>query len=336
LFAAIATLAIALAGGASFANASSTGETASLTGAGSTFVFPLVSKWMSKYRNARITYGAIGSGGGIAAISGRTVDFGASDAPLTPDQASGCRSCVQIPWALSATSIPYNVPGVSYGLKLTGPILADIYLGKIKNWDDRRIKQLNPGVKLPHLKVVPVYRSDASGTSFNFTDYLSRVSSEWKRKVGRGTQPAFPKGIGAKGSSGVSGTLSHTDGAITYVDIAYSLKNHFKVAKIKNSAGKFQLPGLRGIGAAAATVTRVPSNNAISIVNPPASKPTAYPICTFTWVIVPKKTKKASDLKRFIGWAVTSGQRYGQPLLFYPLPKVVVRADQKTLKQIHT
>ena len=331
-----ATMAVVIAVGASFAAASSARESASsLTGAGSTFVYPLVSKWTSKYKYAHVNYGAIGSGGGIAAISNRTVDFGASDAPLTSDQASACKGCVQIPWALSATSIPYHVSGVSYGLKLTGPILADMYLGKIARWNDKRIKAINPGVKLPSTKVVPVYRSDASGTSFNFTDYLTRVSSAWNKKVGKGTQPDFPKGIGAKGSSGVAGVLSHTDGAITYVDVAYSLRFHFTIAKIQNKAGKFQLPGLRGIGAAAATVTKFPNDNAVSIVNPPASKPTAYPICTFTWVIVPKKTKKAADLKRFVGWAITSGQRYGQPLLFYPLPSVAVRADQRALAQIH-
>jgi phosphate transport system substrate-binding protein len=323
-----------LAFGASFAAAGSTGG--SLKGAGSTFVFPLVSQWQANYKGAQITYGSVGSGAGIAAITARTVDFGASDAPLSKDQASACKGCEQIPWALSATSIPYHVPGVGYGLKLTGKILANIYLGHVTHWNDAAIKQLNPGVNLPNLKITPVYRSDASGTSFNFTDYLSRVSPEWNSKVGVGTQPNFPTGVGGRGSSGLAGIVSRTDGAIGYVDIAYSLKNGFKVAKIQNKAGKFQLPGLRGIAAAAATITKVASNGFISVVNPPKSQKLAYPICTFTYVIVPLKANKAATLKQFIGWAVSSGQSYGPPLRFYPLPNIVRTADTKMIRRIHS
>jgi phosphate transport system substrate-binding protein len=228
------------------------------------------------------------------------------------------------------------VPGVEYGLKLTGKILAGIYLGHITKWNDSAIKKINQGVKLPNLKITPVYRSDASGTSFNFTDYLSRVSPEWKGKVGVGTQPDFPAGIGGRGSSGLAGAVSRTDGAIGYVDVAYSLKNNFKVAKIQNRAGKFQLPGLRGIAAAAATITTVPKNGALSIVNPPRSQPRAYPICTFTYVIVPLKANKASTLKQFINWAITSGQKYGKDLKFYPLPRVVQKADRAMIRRIHS
>jgi phosphate transport system substrate-binding protein len=324
----------ALAFGASFAVAGSKGG--SLKGAGSSFVFPLVSQWQANYKNAQITYGAVGSGAGVAAITSRTVDFGASDAPLTKDQASACKGCLQIPWALSATSIPYHVSGVDYGLKLTGPILADIYLGHLTKWNDKRIKKLNPGVKLPDLKITPVYRSDASGTSYNFTDYLSRVSREFKNKVGVGTQPNFPKGIGGRGSSGMAGAVSRTDGAIGYVDVAYSLKNGFKVAKIQNKAGKFQLPGMRGIAAAAATIAKVPKSGALSIVDPPKSQSKAYPICTFTYVIVPLKANKASTLKQFISWAIADGQQYGSKLLFYPLPKVVQKADRALVRRIHS
>ena len=330
--AAIAVAALAL--GAGFAAAGSKGG--SLKGAGSTFVFPLVSQWQANYKNAQITYGSVGSGAGIAAITSRTVDFGASDAPLTKDQTSACKGCQQIPWALSATSIPYHVPGIDYGLKLTGPILANIYLGHISKWNDRRIKKINPGVKLPDLKITPVYRSDGSGTSYNFTDYLSRVSKEWKNKVGVGTQPSFPNGIGGRGSSGVAAAVSRTDGAIGYVDIAYSLKNGFKVAKVQNKAGKFQLPGLRGIAAAAATVKSVPASGQLSIVNPAKSQKLAYPICTFTYVIVPVKASKASTLKQFVSWAITSGQKYGPPLKFFPLPKVVQTGDKKLVRRIHS
>jgi phosphate transport system substrate-binding protein len=331
---AVAIAAASLVFGASFAAASSTGG--SLKGAGSTFVFPLVSQWQANYKNAQITYGSVGSGAGITAITARTVDFGASDAPLTKDQATACKGCEQIPWALSSTSIPYHVPGVSYGLKLTGKILANIYLGHIKKWNASAIKKINTGVKLPDLKITPVYRSDGSGTSWNFTDYLSRVSPEWKSKVGVGTQPSFPVGIGGKGSSGLAGVVSRTDGAIGYVDEAYSLKNGFKVAKVQNRAGKFQLPGLKGISAAAATIHRVPSNGALSIVDPPKSQKLAYPICTFTYVIVPLKSNKASALKQFISWAITGGQSYAKPLQFYPLPKLVRTADKNFIRKIHS
>jgi phosphate transport system substrate-binding protein len=331
---AAAIAAASLVFGASFAAASSTGG--SLKGAGSTFVFPLVSQWQANYKNAQITYGSVGSGAGIAAITGRTVDFGASDAPLTKDQASACKGCQQIPWALSSTSIPYHVPGVAYGLKLSGKILANIYLGHITKWNAGAIKKLNPGVSLPDLKITPVYRSDGSGTSWNFTDYLSRVSPEWKSKVGVGTQPSFPTGIGGKGSSGLAGVVSRTDGAIGYVDEAYSLKNGFKVAKIQNRAGRFQLPGLRGIKAAAATITRVPKSGELSIVDPPKSQKLAYPICTFTYVIAPLKSNKAATLKQFISWAITGGQKYAAPLQFYPLPKLVVTADRAFVRKIHS
>ena len=331
---AAAIAAASLVFGANFAAASST--SGSLKGAGSTFVFPLVSQWQANYKNAQITYGSVGSGAGIAAITARTVDFGASDAPLTKDQASACKGCEQIPWALSSTSIPYHVPGVAYGLKLTGKILANIYLGHITKWNASAIKKINPGVKLPDMKITPVYRSDGSGTSWNFTDYLARVSPEWKSKVGVGTQPNFPTGIGGKGSSGLAGVVSRTDGAIGYVDEAYSLKNGFKVAKVQNRAGKFQLPGLRGIKAAAATITRVPKSGELSIVNPPKSQKLAYPICTFTYVIVPLKSSKAATLKQFISWAITGGQKYAAPLQFYPLPKLVVTADKAFVRKIHS
>jgi phosphate transport system substrate-binding protein len=333
---AAALAAATLVFGVSFASASSSAS--SLKGAGSTFVSPLVSQWQAKYSKAQITYGAVGSTQGIAQITARLVDFGASDAPLTKDQASACKGCEQIPWAVASTSIPYHVPGVSYGLKLTGKILANIYLGHITKWNNSAIKKINPGVSLPDLKITPVFRSDGSGTSYNFTDYLSRVSPEWKSKVGVGTQPAFPTGIGGRGSAGLAGVVSRTDGAIGYVDEAFSLKNGFKVAKIQNRAGKFQLPGLKGIKAAVATVHRVPANGALSIVNPPKSQKLAYPICTFTYVIVPLKSSKASTLKQFLSWAISSGQAtpITQPLQFYPLPQLVRTADKAFIRKIHS
>jgi phosphate transport system substrate-binding protein len=333
-FAMLVVAALALTAWTGLAGASS--KKTSITGAGSTFVAPLVTQWIQHYSAADISYSGVGSGAGIAQISARTVDFGASDAPMTADQASGCHGCVQIPWAFSATSIPYNVSGVGYGLKLTGPVLADIYLGKITKWNNGRIKSINKGVNLPNEDIVPIYRSDASGTSFNFTDYLSKVSKEFKSKIGKGTQPAFKVGVGARGSSGVAAKLGATPGGIAYVDIAYAYKNHYKVAKLRNAAGNFVLPSVRSLRAVAKTVKKVPKNNAISVVNPPKSVKAGYPICTFTWVIVPLQTSKAPDLKKFIDWAVTSGQQYGQPLLFVQLPKVVVKAARKTTARLHT
>jgi phosphate transport system substrate-binding protein len=336
LVAVIALFGVAALAFAAFAGASS--KKASLTGAGSTFVAPLVSQWISHYSAASINYSGVGSGAGIAAISSRQVDFGASDAPMTPDQFAGCHGCAQIPWAFSATSIPYNVSGVGYGLKLTGPILANIYMGRIKKWNDKRIRAINKGVNLPNENIVPIFRSDASGTSFNFTDYLSKVSRDFKSSIGKGTQPSFKVGVGARGSSGVAAKLGSTPGGITYVDVAYAYKNHYKIAKLQNRAGKFILPSVKSLKAVADRVTKVPKNNAVSVVDPPKSVAKGYPLCTFTWVILPLQTSKAADVKRFVDWAVTKGQKYGlQPgLLFLPLPQAVVKAARKTLGRVHT
>jgi phosphate transport system substrate-binding protein len=333
---AAATLAATGGAGASGSKASS----GSLTGAGSTFVSKLVQAWIPKVQGAldiKVTYGPIGSGGGIAQITNRTVDFGASDAPLTPDQFAACKGCVQIPWALSATSIPYRLDGGPNRIRLNGPVIANIFLGKIKTWDDAAIKKLNKGKSIPNTPITVIHRSDGSGTTYNITDYLSSVSKEWKSRVGRGTAVNWPTGVGGRGSSGVSAALSQTNGGITYVDVAFSLANHFKFASVKNRAGNYTLPGLRGIKAAGDTILRVaPNNGGISIVNPSKRQPLAYPICTFTYVIVPKQTAKAAELKKFVTWALTKGQTDGPKLLFSPLPKVVLKAGLKTLPLIHT
>ncbi len=335
-----AALGVVLAVGAGVAAGDSSRRQAdSLSGAGSSFVLPLVSKWIPAYDDAagvKVVYNPIGSGAGIAAISTRQVDFGASDAPLTPDQFASCKGCVQIPWALSSTSVPYNLPGAPPHLKMTGKVLADIYLGKIDRWNDAPIAKLNKGVNLPSTKITPIFRSDASGTTFNFTDYLSKVSPEWKRKVGNSTQVNFPTGVGAPRSSGVDAALRRTEGGITYVDVAYSLKAKFNFFRIQNNAGVFQLPGIRAIQAAAKTVKKIPASNELSIVNPPKSQKAAYPICTFTYVILPLKTDKAPELKRWVSWALTKGQSFGPPLLFVPVPKAVQAKGQRTLKRIHT
>ena len=310
-----------------------------LVGAGATFPFPLISQWVKDYPSKTgvdIVYQPIGSGGGIAAITGKTVDFGASDAPLTPDQASACGDCLQIPWVLGSTAVMYNVSGMPNNLHMTGPVLANIYLGKIKKWNDQAIQKLNPKVNLPGTDITPVYRSDGSGTSYNFTDYLSAVSPTWKSKIGFSTQPAFPVGVGGKGSSGVSGVVKKTDGAIGYADIAYALTNHIYFFNMKNAAGKFVTPGLRGIAAAAATVKKVPANNEMHIVNPPKTQKNAYPICTFSYVLVHRTTPKAALLRRFIFYALTGGQQFAPKLLYGKIPNVVLFKAEKTLKLIHS
>jgi phosphate transport system substrate-binding protein len=335
--------ALALSVGVGVGGAATGGKSAdSLSGAGATFPFPLISQWIPKYDSltgVRVDYSPVGSGGGIAAITNRTVDFGASDAPMTADQLRACNGCVQIPWVLSATAVAYNVPNAPVHLKMTGSLLANIYLGKVDKWNDRAIRRINPGVNLPDLKITPIFRSDSSGTSFNFTDYLSKVSAEWKSKVGRGTQVNFPAGVGGRGSSGVSAVLSRTSGGIMYADVAYSLASHFKFFRMQNRAGKFQLPGLRGIKAAASSIKstkQIPADNELSIVNPAKSNKLAYPICTFSYVILPLKTEKAPVLRKFVFWALTGGQKYGPKLLFQPIPTpVLVRAEQ-TLRRVHS
>ena len=329
LIAAVALSAVAAAG------ARSDGTT--ITGAGSTFVFPLVSKWIPAYQQAAgvtVTYGSVGSGAGIAQITARTVDFGASDAPLTPDQATACNGCVQIPWAVSATSVDYNLKGLPQHLSLTGAVVANIYLGIITTWNDPAIAKLNPGVSLPSEKITPIYRSDGSGTTYNFTDYLSSVSPAFKTKVGNATTVSWPTGVGGKGNSGVSGVLAQTAGGIAYTDIAYAVANHFQTAKIQNAAGKFLLPNNANIQAAANTVKTVPANNEMHNVNPAKSVPTAYPICTFSYVIIPLSTPHAADLRKFVFWALTQGQKLGPPLRFVSIPKPVLVAAEKTLNKV--
>jgi phosphate transport system substrate-binding protein len=314
-----------------------------ITGAGSTFVQPLVSAWTPALGSAfgySVQYSGVGSGAGIAAITNHQVDFGASDAPLTPDQQSGCSDCVQIPWALSAIAIAYNVPGATVHVNVDGGTISKIFLGQITNWNDPAIKALNKGANLPDLKITPVFRSDGSGSSYALTDYLSSVNGTWKSKIGVSTQPAFPAGQGAKGSSGVAGLISRTAGAIGYVDIAYAVTNHIRFAAVRNRAGKFLYPSLRRIQAAAAAFPKVPGNNELHIVNPPKSAALAYPISTYTYVIVHKQSSHAEEIRKLIFWALTQGQstQYATKLTFAPLStvKAVLVASEKTLKQIHT
>src|SRR3954454_1985792 len=314
-----------------------------ITGAGSTFVAPLVSAWVHGWGPAfgyNVQYSAVGSGAGIAAVTNKQVDFGASDAPLSPDQANACGDCVQIPWALSAVSVFYNVPGAPTHVNLDGATISKIFLGQISNWNDPAIKALNKGANLPDLKITPVFRSDGSGTSYAFTDYLSSVNGEWKNKIGVSTQPAFPAGQGAKGSSGVAGLVSRTSGAVGYADIAYAVANHLHFAAVRNRAGKFLYPSLRRIEAAALAFKKVPSNNEMHIVDPPKSAKLAYPISTYTYVMVHQKTAHAAELRKMIFWALTQGQKpqYAAKLTFAPLStvKTVLVAAEKTLKTVHS
>jgi phosphate transport system substrate-binding protein len=330
-----ALAAVAVASTATGAQRRATGT--ELNGAGSSFVFPLVSTWQSPFRSGsgiKVNYNPIGSGGGIKAITARTVDFGASDAPLTAQQEADCKGCVQIPWALSATAIAYKGKNLPNHLKITGPVLASIYLGKVTSWDDAALKKLNPGVSLPSTKITPIFRSDGSGTSYNFTDYLSAVSPDFSAKIGVNTQPSFSVGVGGAKSAGVAGVLSKTDGGIAYIDVAYTLANHFDFFAVKNASGKFALPGIRGIVSAASTVKSVPANNELHIVNPPKSKANAYPICTFSYVILPLSTPNAAPLRKFVFWALTAGQKLGGKLLFAPIPNVVLFKAEKTLKTV--
>jgi phosphate transport system substrate-binding protein len=310
---------------------------ATLTGAGATFPQPLIAVWQQEYKRDQINYNGIGSGGGIAAITNRTVDFGASDAPLTPDQFTACKGCIQLPWVLSATALMYNLDGVKNAIHLNGRVIADIYLGNITNWNHARIRALNPGVSFPDQKITPVYRSDSSGTTFNFTDYLASVNSQFKNRVGGpSTTVNWPTGVGARGSSGVAGVITRTQGAIGYADVAYALKNKIKFAAVQNKSGKWATPGLRGIKAAASADKKFSRTNELSIVNPPKGKKylRAYPICTYSYVIVPLQSPKAAELKAFIRWAVTAGQRYGPKLIFEPVPGYVVKRVNTQLARI--
>jgi phosphate transport system substrate-binding protein len=326
----------------------------SVSGAGSTLVAPFVETvWASDFKNKTgdsVNYAGVGSSAGIAAITGKNVDFGASDAPMTATQAANC-GCDEVAWALSATGPAYNLPGIS-GLNLSGPVLADIYLGKITNWNDPAIKALNKGVKLPNLRIVPVYRSDGSGDTYAFTNFLYHSAPAWK-PIGLGTSVQWPSGVGtgAKGNAGVAGVIGSTPGAIGYVSTFYvRLTPAIKQARVENNAGKFVYPYIQDIAAAAALVKHVTPNSQISIVNPawtPLKKgqkkltytqklqQIAYPISTYTYAIVPKAPKDAAMLRQFLSFAISPAeQKKGASLVFAPLPKQAVAAAQKTINSL--
>ena len=331
----VAALAVVMVGTAAARSNSGT-----ITGAGSTFVAPLVTKWMAPVQSQlgiTLNYNAVGSGGGVSAITNHQADFGASDAPLSQFNPT-CTTCVQIPWALAGTAVIYHLSGNQH-LKMTGSVLAQIYLGKVTKWNAPAIQKLNKGVNLPSTSITVVHRSDSSGTTFNFTDYLSKVSKTWKSQVGTGTAVNWPTGEGEGHSSGVAGAVKSTEGAIGYVDVDYAIVNHLGIMKMKNRAGNYVLPRAQGIKAAAALDTHPAKDGSLSIVNPPASKKyaNAYPICTYTYVDVQKSSgANAANLKKLIGWAITKGQSYGPPIVFEPLPKGVVTFDKAQIKKIHS
>jgi phosphate transport system substrate-binding protein len=317
---------------------------AKLTGAGSTFDYPIFSKWFDTYNKmtgVQINYSSIGSGGGIQQASEGTVDFGASDAPLTDQQMGTFKDkrgteIIHLPIIMGGVAVTYNLPSVGKGLKLDGETLADIYLGKLKKWDDERIKKLNPGKNLPNKAILVTHRSDGSGTTFIFTNYLSKVSSEWDKKVGNSTSVNWPVGLGGKGSEGVSGLISQTEGAIGYVELAYAVKNNLPYALMKNKAGNFVDANFNTVTeAAAGAVKNMPKDLRAIITN--ADGKDAYPISGFSWIVVGKDIKnkeKAEALVKFLKWAVTKGQADAKSLFYSPLPAQVQKLDLEKINLI--
>jgi phosphate transport system substrate-binding protein len=310
-----------------------------LQGAGSTLVAPIEAEWSVAWANANglptPTYQAVGSGTGLKDIGQGLVDFGASDAPLSAST-TPCNNCIQIPWALSATGVSFNVPGVR-SLRLTGSVLSQIYLGQITNWQDRRITSLNKGKRFPNLAITPVHRSDGSGDSYAFTDYLSSVSGAFASQIGRATKPSFPRGPGYSGNSGMVTAVQSIPGSIAYIAVSYLIAHRMPAVAIKNKAGRYEYPNLSNISNAASSVHFVPGNRELHIVNPGRRARSAYPISTFTYVIVQGNDPlgNGGDLRSFISYAITGGQAFGPRLDFVPLPARIRQADQAALNFIH-
>ncbi len=309
-----------------------------LNGAGATFPYPLYSKWFNEYVNVdstvRFNYQAIGSGGGQKQILARTVDFGASDGPMSDETLAKADSQIlHIPTVAGAVVVTYNLPG-NPKLRLDGPAIADIYLGKITKWNDDRLKQLNPGVSLPNTDLIVVHRSDGSGTSYIFTDYLSSVSPTWAAKVGKNTSVKWPTGLGAKGNAGVAGQVKQLEGTVGYVELAYAHQNHLPFADLKNSAGSFVTPSLESIRQALATAD-IPDDFRFSMVNPPGQE--AYPISGATWLLVYKRQlnhEKGEKLVQFLKWAATQGEEMAASLDYASLPENVRKRVLKRIDEI--
>ena len=311
-----------------------------VNGAGATFPYPIYSKWFDEYakmdQSVRFNYQSIGSGGGIRQVTERTVDFGATDGPMTDEQLKKAPGALlHVPTVLGAVVATYNLPG-SPELKFTPDVLADIFLGKITSWNDDRIKTINPGVNLPNQSIVIVHRSDGSGTTYIWVDYLSKVSKEWAQKVGRGTSVKWPVGLGGKGNEGVAGQVKNTPGALGYVELAYAMTNKLPAASIRNEAGQFVEPTIDSTTAAAAGAAgNMPADFRVSLTNAPGEK--AYPIASFTWLLVYREQPdevKGKAIVRFLWWATHEGQKYAPDLLYAPLPQPVVKQIEAKIREI--
>lgn len=312
-----------------------------LIGAGATFPYPMYSKWFSDYNklhpDVQINYQSIGSGGGIRQVLAGTVDFGATDGPMTDEQLGQAKiKILHIPTVLGAVVPAYNVPGVTGEIKFTPEVLANIFLGKISNWNDPAIAKANPGVNFPNQSIIIIHRSDGSGTTYIFTDYLSKVSSEWANTVKKGTTVSWPLGLGGKGNEGVAGQIRQLQGSIGYVELIYAAQNNIPYGSMKNAAGNFVKASLEGVTEAAASVKTMPADFRVSITNAPGKN--AYPISSFTWLLIPvqaKDQKKGKILADFVDWMVTDGQKTTAALTYAPLPDSVVEKVKAAIKQIH-
>lgn len=312
-----------------------------LNGAGATFPYPMYSKWFSDYHklhpDVEINYQSIGSGGGIRQVLAGTVDFGASDGPMTDEQLGQAKiKILHIPTVLGAVVPAYNVPGVSGELRFSPEVMADICLGKIANWNDKAIAKDNPGVKLPDKPILVVHRSDGSGTNYIFTDYLSKVSSEWQSRVGKGTSVKWPVGLGAKGNEGVAGMVRQMEGAFGYVELIYAVQNKIPYGTLRNPAGNWLKGSLQGATAAAASVRNMPADFRVSITNAPGKD--AYPISSFTWLLIPTQSKDAAKgkiLVDFLNWMLADGEKETTQLDYAPLPENVAAKVKEAIKQVH-
>ncbi|WP_313900666.1 phosphate ABC transporter substrate-binding protein PstS [Edaphobacter flagellatus] len=311
-----------------------------LNGAGATFPYPIYSKWFNEFSQqnggVKINYQSIGSGGGIRQVTEGTVDFGAADVTMTDEQIAAAKVKVQpIPTVLGAVVPVYNLPGVNKDLNFSGDVIADIYLGKITKWNDPRIAKDNPGVTLPDKPVLPVYRSEGSGTTFIFTDYLSKVSPEWLSKVGRNASVKWPTGIGQKGNEGIAGMVRQSPYSFGYVELIYALQNKMAFGAVKNAAGKYVKASTDGVTAAAAASKAMPADYRVSITNAPGAA--SYPISSFTWLLIPTHSTDASKtaaLKNFLTWMLDHGESEASGLSYAPLPKQVQDMVRKTVAQI--
>lgn len=311
-----------------------------LNGAGATFPYPMYSKWFSEYHklhpDIQINYQSIGSGGGIRQVINGTVDFGASDGPMTDEMLKEAKTKIlHLPTVMGADVPAYNIPGVNAELKFTPDALAGIFLGKITKWNDKALTSANPGLNLPDRDIIVVHRSDGSGTTYIWTDYLSKISSEWQSQVGKGTSVKWPIGLGGKGNEGVAGSIRQLQGSIGYVELIYAVQNNIPYGSVKNAAGNFVKATLESVTAAAASSPKMPADFRVSITNAPGKD--AYPISSFTWLLIPQQSKDAAKgkiLADFLNWMVTDGQKMTAALSYAPLPESVVAKEKEAIKQV--